>query len=146
MKTKLLIELLQKSDPSGEEECCVNNHDILMIHSEPAYYDGPLQILTFEKSRNYHDCFPIGGKIVRKGNKIQITTLSLEDAGFDNWYDGKTFPIELDEWTTRRESERIDEWQKSAERVRKIIDFENNNIFGRIKKWIRQQYFLIKNG
>lgn len=31
MKTKILIEKLQKADPSGELECCVQNVDIVDV-------------------------------------------------------------------------------------------------------------------
>ncbi len=79
MKTKDLIKALQEIDPSGEIECCVGNIDIHFVSLEPAFYDGPLQVLTRDSNeKRYYNI--IGGKYVRSGNKIQIHTLSIGDA------------------------------------------------------------------
>ena len=51
MKSKELIRLLQEEDPSGEVEVCVQNFDILGIHTEPAYWDGSLQVLMRDASK-----------------------------------------------------------------------------------------------
>jgi hypothetical protein len=78
MKTKELIRLLQEEDPTGEEEVCVGNVDIHFVESLPAYYDGAAQVLEWEETkwgRRY-----VSGKYVRSGTKIQIHTLSIQDA------------------------------------------------------------------
>jgi len=69
MKTKKLIELLQKQDPSGEEEVCVGNVDIMYVSKEPAYHDGPLQVIEGGTAR-----------YKRSGVKVQIHTASIIDA------------------------------------------------------------------
>ncbi len=50
MKTKELIRQLQREDPSGELECCVDNSDIFFVEHLPAYYDGCLEVLVRDKS------------------------------------------------------------------------------------------------
>lgn len=91
MKTKKLIELLQSTDPEGENECCVNNIDIISVDIEPAYWDGPLQVLIHDKSKEpYFDV--VGGKITKKGTKINICTLPISDLVWGN----ENFPLEFD--------------------------------------------------
>lgn len=74
MKTKELIRQLQKVDPSGEEEVCVANMDILTVDSLPAYYDGPAQVLI----RDSEDKI-IGGRYKRSGIKVQIFSAAFVD-------------------------------------------------------------------
>lgn len=78
MKTKELIAMLQKEDPTGEEHVCVHNVDIRWVSNEPAYYDGAQQIfIKDEKGR------VIGGKYHRSGRKIQIHTTKFSDLLWD---------------------------------------------------------------
>ena len=83
MKTKDLIVLLQKEDPSGEIECCVGNADIYFVSTEPAYWDGRLQILERDESKKpyYHI---VGAKRTSKGSKIVLHPYSIEDYISDN--------------------------------------------------------------
>jgi hypothetical protein len=82
MKTKTLIKLLQEADPTGEEEVCVGNQDILCVEQEPAYYDGCLQVLERDESK---ECYNVTGvRYVRDGNKISITPYGVVDAIWDN--------------------------------------------------------------
>jgi hypothetical protein len=83
MKTKKVIQLLQEIDPSGELEVCVGDTDIFTIHHAPAYYDGQLEVLLRDESNPFYDV--IGAKIVCTGYKVQIHTLSIEDALYDAW-------------------------------------------------------------
>lgn len=79
MKTKELIRRLQEEDPTGEVECCVGNVDIHFVSSEPAYWDGPLQVLVRDPAKApYYDI--VGAKYVKSGSKIQIHCLSITDA------------------------------------------------------------------
>jgi hypothetical protein len=78
MKTKTLIELLQKADPTGEEEVCVGNVDIHFVDVLPAYWDGNLQVLERDENKKYYNI--IGAKYRRSGSKIVINTLSIADA------------------------------------------------------------------
>lgn len=78
MKTKELIRLLQEEDPTGEVEVCVNNVDIYTLHTEPAYWDGSLQVLTRDESKKpYYNI--TGAKYVRTGKKIVLNPLSIRD-------------------------------------------------------------------
>lgn len=79
MKTKELIRLLQEADPTGEEEVCVNNEDILDVGTEPAYWDGTLQILERdEKLSPYYNV--VGATFKREGCKVSIFTHGIRDA------------------------------------------------------------------
>jgi len=96
MKTKELIQRLQEADPSGELECCVGNIDIYFITQEPAYYDGPLQVLTHDASLRDKAWSITGAKIVSSGTKVQIHTLSIEDVILDEVYEEKDFPVTIE--------------------------------------------------
>ena len=90
MKTKKLIRLLKEADPSGEEECCVENLDIFSVEPWPAHYDGRLQVLSRDpKIKPFYNV--TGGKYVATGTKIMITPLSIEDAIFED----PELPIEI---------------------------------------------------
>jgi len=92
MKTKDLIQLLNKADSSGEEEVCVGNHDILAVYGMPAYYDGCLQVLVRDKTKEpYYNV--VGAKYVRSGVKINIQTWSIEDAIYEN----SKLPVDIPE-------------------------------------------------
>jgi hypothetical protein len=83
MKTKDLIAELQEADPSGEIEVCVGNVDIFSVATEPAYWDGRLQVLKRDPAKKpYFDV--IGGKYVTSGQKVVIETMSITDVLWDN--------------------------------------------------------------
>lgn len=82
MKSKELIRQLIENDPSGETEVCVGNVDIHFVSCEPAYYDGSLQVLIRDETNPYYNI--TGAKYKRKGNKVQIHTLSISDVVIDN--------------------------------------------------------------
>lgn len=82
MKTRRLIELLQAADPSGDLDCCVDNLDIFTLSVEPGYYDGHAQQLIRDESNPYYNV--VGARIVGRGQKVLIRTLSIEDALVDN--------------------------------------------------------------
>jgi hypothetical protein len=78
MKTKELIKRLQEEDPTGEIECCVGNVDIHFVSREPAYWDGPLQVLERDPAKEpYYNI--VGGKYIKSGEKIQINLLRISD-------------------------------------------------------------------
>jgi len=83
MKTKELIKQLQECDPSGEIEVCVSNVDIHYVTTEPAYYDGKLQLLVRDPALT--DCYDvIGGKYMTTGSKVVITLMSITDVLWDD--------------------------------------------------------------
>lgn len=99
MKTKDLIKQLQEADPSGEIECCVNNADIHFVNTEPAYYDGCLQVLKRDIDNKYYNI--IGAKYVSKGEKVVIRPLSISDAIWEQ----EDLPIEFEGLSPRKEAE-----------------------------------------
>lgn len=80
MKTKKLIELLQKEDPTGDSEVCVNNSDIFCLEGKPAYWDGCLEILHRNWDCEYYNV--TGATVTSEGSKIDIRAMSIEDAVF----------------------------------------------------------------
>lgn len=78
MKTRELIRQLTEADPSGELEVCVQNVDIHFVTTEPAYYDGSLQVLVRDSNERFYDI--VGAKYVRRGDKVVIHPLSIADA------------------------------------------------------------------
>ena len=75
MKTQELIDLIKKADPTGELPVCIDNNDIRFVVKSEAYWDGRLEQII----RDGNGCV-IGAKVTDKGMKIQIQTLSIEDA------------------------------------------------------------------
>lgn len=96
MKTKELIELLQKYDPSGEIEIVVDGAPIYFCEKGEAYWDGPLSLLIQDKNNKY---FNIEGyKYTDQGIKLNLRTMDLESVLselMDKRFD-KDIIIELD--------------------------------------------------
>lgn len=83
MKTKELIKRLQEADPDGEIEVNINGEDPYLVETLPGYYDGSYQTLIHAEHRKPYYT-PIGVTIRRRGKKVIIKTLSIEDILFDN--------------------------------------------------------------
>ena len=79
MKTRELIEQLQSLDPSGELECCIENHDISFLDLVPASYDGTLELIE----RSSEDNEVCSAVLETQGKKIRLHPLSIADAIFD---------------------------------------------------------------
>lgn len=126
MKTKELIRQLMEEDPTGEEEVCVGNIDIHFVSSEPAYWDGSLQVLQRDPSKApYYNI--VGGKYKRSGVKIQIHTLSISDAISNAHRDGEFLVdySELDEQraaSTKKAHDDLREWHKKLDNK---LEWEN---------------------
>jgi hypothetical protein len=117
MKTKKLIEILQKADPDGNLECVVDGKDIYDIEINPGYWDGPYEILERDEECEYYNVR--GAKITTKGFKLEINTLSIENAIWNSDAKGGHLPVEID--TTYAIPERnqqyrdmVEEWRKEA--------------------------------
>lgn len=83
MKTKELIRRLQEADPTGELEACVGNADVFFVSTEPAYYDGCLQVLIRDPAKApYYDV--VGARYVSAGSKVKIVPLSITDLLWDD--------------------------------------------------------------
>ncbi len=73
MKTKKLIELLQKSDPLGESHVRFDGDPIIGVSRKPGYWDGPY---------NYIEINEEGKRIwveSTRGNKVDIQTMDMFD-------------------------------------------------------------------
>lgn len=118
MKTKDVIAMLQKADPTGEVDVCVGNVDISYIGRLPAYYDGSQQVLILnEKGR------VIGGKYKREGNKVQIHLLPFSTLLWDH-VDIEIDYSELDEGRKQEYKENHDNIRKAAMNCDKELEFE----------------------
>jgi len=124
MKTKDLIKRLQEADPSGEVECCVGNLDIYFVEDLPSYYDGALQVLVHDESIRDKCWSVIGGKLIRTGQrKIQIHTLSIEDALFDDVGNGGDFPVDIQGDSQDGHLQKlVDGWKEEAKRIYREIE------------------------
>lgn len=119
MKTKELIRLLQKADPTGEEECCIDNADISAVYPEQAYYDGLLEVLERnEKGRI------VSGKFVGSGTKILIRPHSIHNAIENN----SDFPVTYERCNDNqieRYKSHVAEWRKQTDRISNDIAREH---------------------
>ena len=123
MKTKELIRRLQIEDPVGETEVCVDNVDILFVSGEPAYHDGPAQVLIRDESNPYYNV--IGAKYLRSGSKIVIHTHSISDAITDN----SDLPVDYSQLSpvqaenTRRHHDATRQFMKDLEYQHQLENF-----------------------
>lgn len=79
MKTKELIELLQKIDPDGTTDVCIANAPITYVDRLPAYYDGRLQRIIYDT-----DNVPRVGILCSGGDKIIIHYRSIGECVGDH--------------------------------------------------------------
>lgn len=86
MKTRELIELLQKEDPSGTHEVCIDNQPIWNVIKHPSYYDGRLMRYTPELTQD-NFCIPDKIDFISEGTKVNIMYYSWKSALWDS--DGK---------------------------------------------------------
>jgi hypothetical protein len=80
MKTKDLIALLQREDPTGESHVRMNGGVPIFVESKPGYYDGPYSYI--DKDGNF--------VISALNSKVDIYTVDLEEYVSDLVLDGKT--------------------------------------------------------
>ena len=114
MKTKDLIAALQENDPSGEIECCVGNADIHFVNVEPAYYDGRLQVLERDHSKDpYYNI--VGAKRTSKGSKVVLHVYSIEDYISDNPEDARI------DYSECHGEAMVAHYRESDERVRQTV-------------------------
>ena len=120
MKTKKVIELLQKLDPEGNDEVTVCSRDIIDILPSPAYYDGSLEVLERDETLSDVAEFQIvKGIMVSSGRKIVIIPMSIEEALLDN----PELPIEVEspnEWRLML----IEKWREEGRRIQQAMLIE----------------------
>lgn len=118
MKTKDLIKELQEQDPSGELECVVGGEPIFFLQNLPAYYDGSLQYLIQDpdKAGSYN---VVGAKFIDKGRKIEISTLTIENA----IWEAPELPVDCSEVSNiERKEKKVEEWRRQRREADKEIE------------------------
>lgn len=104
MKTRELIEALKKEDPSGELEVVAGGTPIYFASREPAYYDGPLQMLVIDETKRPYYCIA-GYKVTQRGEKVKLHLMDIDLCMLD----ALDLPVDLTElgeyqrgqWETR---------------------------------------------
>lgn len=120
MKTKDLIKELQKADPSGETHAAIGNSDIMCVERLPAYYDGSLQVISYNEKG-----YPVSAKYHRKGEKVSITSWAISDIIGDR----QNFEIDYSELheTTRESTKKwhdeIRDWHKKLDLQLELENF-----------------------
>ncbi len=110
MTTKELIEALKKVDPEGDTQVCVGNTPIYFVENETAYWDGLLQVLIQDHSKD--PFYNIKGyKVTGSGRKVQLHLMGLDDVILDN----PEIPIDLSELSDDRRGE----WGQRIEDLRR---------------------------
>lgn len=122
MKTKELIELLLREDPSGELDVVIGNQPVSVVQKLPAYYDGPLEVLEYAEHNRF---VLVKGKYVRDTDiyKVNLRPYGIMDALCDH----PELEIEYPDCTNV--DHYIDKVEKMREEIRQIdkeIDEENN--------------------
>ena len=114
MKTKEVIKLLHKADPSGELECGIDgNIDIHAIYTTPTYYDGYLQILERDHSNNIRRA-----TITGIGTKVKIEMCSIEDAIVDD----PDLPVKIIKDPTGYYKKQVEKYRQETKQMYKEIE------------------------
>lgn len=112
MKTRDLIKRLQKIDPEGDGDVCVDNIDVYTVTVKPSYWDGCLQLLDRDESNPYYNV--IGGRYRSSGSKICIESLSIHDAISDN----ADLPVVYEsDYVRNKYQERDDKWREEVRAI-----------------------------
>jgi hypothetical protein len=109
MKTRTLIEALQKADPSGEEQVVLpGNEAIHFVEKLPAYYDGACEEVEYDVDGN-----AVRGRLRRTGNKVKIHSASLSWILMDN----PELPVDLptkEEDLSEGCKQDVEKWREEA--------------------------------
>lgn len=117
MKSKTLIELLQKADPTGDMEVTVAKKDILFTEVKEAYWDGCAHIMFRHPDGGY----PTGAKIISDGHTIELHTINAYDCIEDN----PEFPVEYDsEYVRNHHEKRIESARQKSKDINEEIEKE----------------------
>jgi hypothetical protein len=121
MKTRKLVELLQKEDPSGEMEICIDTEegfcDILHIESP---YDGYAVYQKMERDWNNDYYNVVGARIRVDGNILFFRAISLQEALLDN----PNLPVTVrgrNEEETARLKDKVSSWREESRKIKRDI-------------------------
>jgi hypothetical protein len=104
--TQELIKRLNEVDPDGTTEVSVGNVPIYFCASEPAYYDGYLQTLIQDHSKDpYYNI--VGMRRTGQGRKVVLHTYSVQDYIIDDPEDAKIEYLEPYGERYREEDEKL---------------------------------------
>jgi uncharacterized protein YjgD (DUF1641 family) len=136
VKSKRLIELLQKEDPSGELDVTVENEDIFSIDVLEGYWDGCYEILERDETKQ---CYNVTGAQYRSdGTKLRIRTLGIYDALLNN----PNLPVKVvDIFNEKRMEDRI---STMREDVRNIIEELDQQIFYKVMNKIKDGHRIFQ--
>lgn len=124
MKTRELIEMLQKEDPSGEMECTIGNAPVSNVYRNPGYWDGCLQ--KFEKDEKGRIS---AGMFCSGETKVCLRSLSIWDmvASYTD------MPVKYDgEYAEKHYKESIEKWRAQMKDMH--IDLEKGDFVRYMKK------------
>ena len=121
MKTKKLIELLQKADPEGTGEVCIptqeGNVDIFNLEWKEGYWDGPYQVLIRDWDNPYYNV--VGAELRSDGNKLCIKTISIEDALLSD----PDLPVKIVDIAVHKTlQDRVSRWRDETKEIHKKQD------------------------
>ncbi|MBI2668855.1 hypothetical protein HYX14_03355 [Candidatus Woesearchaeota archaeon] len=116
MNTKELIRLLQEADPAGETEVSVGNTPIFFVERQPAYYDGPQEVLIRDPEAKHYNV--ICAKYRQNGDKVVIELHSIEDY-LSEYPDGS---VDYSELSDNLKLEYIDRDNKMRKETKKMND------------------------
>lgn len=118
MKSKDVIKMLQKVDPSGETEVCVGNEDIYFAESKPAYWDGVLQVLI--RDPKLSGCYNVEGVEFRSdGDKIELHVLSYSDVLLNDVDARMEY---ASEYAERHEKESVEDTREEMKKVHEEVE------------------------
>ena len=117
MKTKRLIELLQKADPTGELPVSVGPNPVVGAWAESCYWDG----YPWVEVRDERGC--IGSmKLLNTGDKVILTDYSIEDYVLETYPDEELdiiIPEECEKQFNRYWKDKIIKWKEIVDRNNK---------------------------
>ncbi len=114
MKSKDLIALLQKEDPTGETEVVMDDgRDIFFLESLPGYWDGCYTTLIRDPSKKpYYDI--VGAKYRSDGRKIKIRAMGWDDVLSED----SDAPIEvIDEFVHKKMQKHVDDYRMEVKEM-----------------------------
>jgi hypothetical protein len=108
MRTRDLIEALQKADPSGETPVVVDNKEVYTVERIEAFWDGVSQLhVVDESAKPYWHIASM--RVTTRGSKVRLSTIGVEDF-IDNFPDGRV-EIDFTYSDPAQRAERIQVWE-----------------------------------
>ena len=133
MKTKDLIKALQEEDPSGEMECVVGNHSVVGVWTDPAYWDGCMQVVERDPATQRYKA-----RITSSGHKVVLWVMGAIDV-IENYPEAEV-KIEVGN------AEKQADYEKMIENARRTIrkierDVELSLFQGHVLKVLKEEGF-----